>query len=310
MPIIKIQKRDPGYVQLSNQIINDTRLSWKSKGVLVYLLSKPNNWKVQVNDLTKRSPDGEYAVRSALNELINHGYATRERTNLPDGTFSWDYTIREQPLRGFPHMDNPHVDNRDISNKELSNKEEVIDEEEKKKSVSVIFKAYESEIGMITPAISESVQDAIVEYPEDWIIEAIKVSARNNARAWSYIDAILKRWKVDGFKTKNGKKNGTPASTPPDYTAMLPQVSDDDDYDDEPEPILSVAPELASAWSLFKSDMPRPAMLMAGLVVPASKADGTVTMVALTEDALEYGRSRWQSSLERIFMADVEWVVA
>ncbi len=124
MSIIKIQKRDSGFVMIDNKVINDPRLSWKAKGVLVYLLSKPNDWKVQITDVMSRSTDGEHAVRSALQELIDTGYSTRVVSRSEHGTFdSWDYTVYEQPFCGFPDVDKPHVDKPDVENRPLNNTE-------------------------------------------------------------------------------------------------------------------------------------------------------------------------------------------
>lgn len=132
MTIIKIQKRDPGYAMIDNRVLADPRLTWKAKGILVYLLSKPNNWKVQVTDITNHSPDGECAVRTALDELLSLGYAERE-TIRRNGKFeSWNYIIHEEPLRGFPQVDKPDMDNRPLNNKESTNKESTNKEKEKR----------------------------------------------------------------------------------------------------------------------------------------------------------------------------------
>ena len=50
--------------------------------------------------------------------------------------------------------------------------------------------------------MSDKIKLAIDEYPSDWIEQAIDEAAIHNARNWGYIEAILKRWKVDGFKNK------------------------------------------------------------------------------------------------------------
>ena len=77
-----------------------------------------------------------------------------------------------------------------------------VSETEKQNSdVAEVFRAYEQEIGMITSFVREEVLDAIEQYPKEWIIEAIKEAARNNARKWSYAEAILKSWQVNGYKT-------------------------------------------------------------------------------------------------------------
>jgi hypothetical protein len=65
-----------------------------------YLLSRPDDWQVRVDDLIKRSADGETAVRSALRELEAHGYIVRERLTDPQsGRFAGiRLTIYERPL--------------------------------------------------------------------------------------------------------------------------------------------------------------------------------------------------------------------
>ena len=86
----------------------------------------------------------------------------------------------------------------------------VNDAEQKNSETAEVFKAYESEIGMLTSFVRDDVLDAIELYPKDWIIEAIKVAAKNNARKWSYVEAVLKSWKVNGYKTdiRANKQNG------------------------------------------------------------------------------------------------------
>jgi DnaD/phage-associated family protein len=61
-----------------------------------------------------------------------------------------------------------------------------------------VFTLYEQNIGPLTPMIAEMLHDAETEYPEYWIEEAIQIAVRNNARKWSYIEAILKGWRVEG----------------------------------------------------------------------------------------------------------------
>lgn len=69
------------------------------------------------------------------------------------------------------------------------------------------FRFYEENIGILTPMIAESIQDAQDEYPSGWIEGAIREAARVNKRSWGYCEAILKRWKVDGpGPENNGKK--------------------------------------------------------------------------------------------------------
>jgi DNA replication protein len=61
-----------------------------------------------------------------------------------------------------------------------------------------IFSLYEQNIGLLTPMMAEELRDALKEYPENWIAEAIKEAVNHNKRKWSYIAAILERWTAEG----------------------------------------------------------------------------------------------------------------
>ena len=74
--------------------------------------------------------------------------------------------------------------------------------EEEGENAGAIFRAYESEIGSITPMISEELQELEKEHPTEWIIAAMRVASINGKRSLGYFKAILKRWKVDGYGTE------------------------------------------------------------------------------------------------------------
>ncbi|MGB9521745.1 MAG: DnaD domain-containing protein [Anaerolineales bacterium] len=68
-----------------------------------------------------------------------------------------------------------------------------------------IYNLYEQHIGLLTPMIAETLQDAEQTYPHSWIEEAIRLAVENNKRSWRYVEAILKRWKEEG---KGERKTG------------------------------------------------------------------------------------------------------
>ena len=114
MGIVRTRKEPGKFFLMHKDTIEDPNLSWKAKGLLAYLMSKPNDWQIWVNDLIKRSSDGEYAVRSGLLELIDQGYAVRKQPRKEDGTFGpIEFIVSERPHGGFPDADNPKADNPD-----------------------------------------------------------------------------------------------------------------------------------------------------------------------------------------------------
>ncbi|RJO62922.1 MAG: DnaD domain protein [Dehalococcoidia bacterium] len=66
-----------------------------------------------------------------------------------------------------------------------------------------VFSLYEENIGMLTPMIAEEIKDALTQYPEEWIRDAVREAVDANKRNWRYIARILERW------TTEGKKDGT-----------------------------------------------------------------------------------------------------
>lgn len=85
MSIRKKTKQDY-FAQIPNKILNDDSISWKAKGLLCYLLSKPENWRSNYLDIMKHSPrkengkytDGEISLRTIMKELVSNGYAKKE----------------------------------------------------------------------------------------------------------------------------------------------------------------------------------------------------------------------------------------
>ncbi|HJZ11632.1 MAG TPA: DnaD domain protein [Acidobacteriota bacterium] len=67
-----------------------------------------------------------------------------------------------------------------------------------------IFKLYEENIGPLTPLIADMLKEAETLYAGELIDEAFMIAVKNNKRNWKYIEAILKRWKLEG---KNGQKD-------------------------------------------------------------------------------------------------------
>ncbi len=89
--------KDRNYAVINNEPLNDMRLSWGARGLLAYLLSKPNDWTINVKALINAGPAGEHKVRGLLKELMKCGYLNRIRIKHKGGTFTWESQIYETP---------------------------------------------------------------------------------------------------------------------------------------------------------------------------------------------------------------------
>lgn len=89
-------------------------------------------------------------------------------------------------------------------------------------SLSPVASVYESEIGVLTATIADELKLAVSEYPDGWIIDALKEASRQNKRNWSYARAILKRWKAEG--RENGKARTQGGADLDKYRALYEQT--------------------------------------------------------------------------------------
>lgn len=97
----------PARYTLIGSAITDAKLSLPALGLLVYLLSKPDNWKVSTNQLCTQFDCGKDYIYARLAELGREGYVTRTQCRV-GGVFSgFDYTIHDQKMPRSPQPENP-----------------------------------------------------------------------------------------------------------------------------------------------------------------------------------------------------------
>jgi hypothetical protein len=96
MTIIRV-KKDKRYFSASNEPFNDKRLSWEARGLMGYLLSKPDGWKTRMHDIKNQGPAKDRKVERMLAELRLYGYMNRIRLKLESGKFDWITDVYESP---------------------------------------------------------------------------------------------------------------------------------------------------------------------------------------------------------------------
>lgn len=125
MNIIRVAKNS-NYTVINNTALKDSRLSWKAKGIIAYMLSKPDDWKFYISELVKHSIDGERAFRTGFKELKNLGYVTRKPVRQGQRIVGWETIVHEVPqdnslLGGFEHVENEDVQSEDVQSSRLLN---------------------------------------------------------------------------------------------------------------------------------------------------------------------------------------------
>ena len=105
--------------------MGESQLSYKAIGILMYVLSKPDNWEANEDDLVKRHDDGRASVRAGIAELIDHGYMHRCRVVDERGrVIRWRLDTYESPALNpnfYPQSENRTVDNPECDFPQVEN---------------------------------------------------------------------------------------------------------------------------------------------------------------------------------------------
>jgi DNA-binding transcriptional regulator GbsR (MarR family) len=227
--IRKPKNKENPYVMIAKAVFEDERLSWKAKGLLGYLLSRPDDWQIIVKDLIKRSKDGRESVLSGLKELIKYGYLRREQERGERGRFgSVVYEIYEEPLEeeepqsenpitvdspqsDFPYTvkpeaDKPDTENPHLLNNELTNKRHELKNENNnndtplRKQKSSAIESTESETVVVvdqSDEIKKLLQENDIPFNDEIITDWRKIA--DDQTIISAIQETLKKPDIDTF---------------------------------------------------------------------------------------------------------------
>lgn len=109
MSIIRAPRPEGNFYLLNKAISEDQRLSWGARGLLVFLLGKPDHWEVSTHHLIGQTKDclgkasGRDAVRGLIRELEQAGYLQIFLERAEGGEFGGrSYTVSESPATDYP----------------------------------------------------------------------------------------------------------------------------------------------------------------------------------------------------------------
>lgn len=97
-----VKDKNNPYVIINKAIVEDDKLSWRAKGLWLYLMSRPDGWQVYEHDLMNKGTEGRDAIKTALKELETVGYIHRTRKRNKKGQLSsYEYEVYENPVENL-----------------------------------------------------------------------------------------------------------------------------------------------------------------------------------------------------------------
>ncbi|ELJ9241058.1 phage protein [Staphylococcus pseudintermedius] len=143
MATFRVYKESGNFVTVHKDFIHDSNISWKAKGILLYLLSRPDDWQIYETELEQHSTDGLSGLKSGIKELEEIGYIQRNRKRDKSGRLNgYEYLVYEQPhhirfsnvgktvngktnngktVNGKSHTTNNNSTNNDLTNNNNTN---------------------------------------------------------------------------------------------------------------------------------------------------------------------------------------------
>lgn len=116
------KKSNSNYTIIHNEILQRNDISWKAKGILIYILSLPDDWVIYLEEIMTHATEGRDSFRAGWNELRDKGYVKRYAHKEKGKIIRWITEVNESvevnkkfsntkqevlPLTGLPLMENP-----------------------------------------------------------------------------------------------------------------------------------------------------------------------------------------------------------
>ena len=209
MKIKKVyQKR---FTTVDNTVLNDTSLSWKAKGLFVYLWSQADEWEFYETEVVKHSTDGIRSMRAGLHELEEKGYLSRKRERVGNRLKGSIWLLSETPQKlQNVTLQNDSLQNVNLQNSTLTNTNNNNTNNNNNNittttttgttEIGSIYEFWESNVGSLSPYMYEEIQaiyddwKEVSKQPKEMILESVKMALDKGVRNISYIKTILKRW--------------------------------------------------------------------------------------------------------------------
>ena len=117
-----IKRTNDNYTNISNILARDKRLTWKARGIFLYMWSQADNWQFYVREIASHAVDGERALTSGLKELEKYGYLIRKHRIAKHGGFAgMDWILTDRPeinKASEKHQPQNNIDDKKTENSE------------------------------------------------------------------------------------------------------------------------------------------------------------------------------------------------
>lgn len=209
MAVFRVYKESGNFVTVHKNFIHDDNLSWKAKGILLYLLSRPDDWRIYETELNKHSSDGRDSLRTGIKELEQAGYIHRTRRRNEKGQLrEYEYQVFEQPNQiGKTYVGKTNIGKSNIGKSNTTNNNSTNNNNTNNETgdTSQIFQLVSKELEMIqSPLKVQELEDELNLIKGNKLeITTVAINyCKQNKKGINYLIKVLRNWNNEGVDTK------------------------------------------------------------------------------------------------------------
>ena len=200
-------KRDY-FVILDRSFVQNSKLSWKARGIFTYLWSQDESWEFYQKEVVKHATDGMDSLRTGLKELEEQGYLTRRRVRDKQGHWGEaEWTLHEKPFKSTnePKSEKPSYDGTMYGNQTLIsnnlNKQQQ-NKQEREKAPENAFAAFAETNATLNGFTRPQLVDAVDRLGDDVVTFAINQMAEQATYpSFNYLNKKLNDYEDANVKT-------------------------------------------------------------------------------------------------------------
>lgn len=215
MATFRTIKERGDFVTVNKMFIFDERLSAKAKGILLYFLSRPDDWQIYTSEVVKHMNDGQKSINNGIKELMECKYVHRIQKRKDSGVFSgYEYHVYERPTE-MPLSENGlsengktenrkgQTTNNNSTNNDLTNNKNINNVTDE---TSKAFQYISNNLEIIqSPLKAQQLEETIKDFKDNklGIVTVATDYCKENNKGINYLIKVLENWNKEGVDTKD-----------------------------------------------------------------------------------------------------------
>jgi hypothetical protein len=133
---------EKNFTTAPNEWLRDDRISFKAKGLLLYLLSHEVGYNITFNQIERETRDGVASIRAGIEELIQADYLEVHQTKDENGYNAGLSYLLKNPTCENPTLENPTLENPTLENRIAYKKTTIKENKELRTIVQTAFERF------------------------------------------------------------------------------------------------------------------------------------------------------------------------